>query len=60
MLTKGQAIIQGTYIFLFIFLSLGIVGNIELGVKTPAIILIVYSIVSILTIGKIVYWAIHK
>ena len=56
MLSKGQTIIQGTYLFLFIFMTWGMVGNIKLGVKTPTITLIVYGIVCFLTTGKILYW----
>ena len=56
MVNKTQAIIQGTYLFLFIFMSWGMIGNIELGVKTPVVKLIVYGIVCFLTAGKILYW----
>ena len=47
--------IQRTYIVLFVFLTLGIVGNIELGEKIPTWGLITYPVVSFLTIGKVIY-----
>lgn len=56
MLNKTQAIIQGTYLLLFVFMTLGIIGNNEMGVKTPAITLIVYGVVCFLTAAKIIYW----
>lgn len=52
---KAQRIIQGMYLFLFIFLSIGICGNIELGEPTSTGCWIVYGIVAFLSIGKIIY-----
>ena len=46
---------QRTYIFLFIFSSLGIVGNMELNIPVPTFWKIVCAITTFLTIGKIVY-----
>lgn len=54
-LSKGQAIIQGTYIFLFMFSSLRIVRSINLGEPIPKFWLIVYGISTFLTYGKIIY-----
>ena len=56
MLSKGQAIIQGTYLFLYVIMSIGIAGNIELGIKTSTKILIVYGIVCFFVAGKFIYW----
>ena len=50
-----RKIIQGTYLSLFIIMSIGIVGNIEVGAKTSTISLIVYGIVTFLTVGKFIY-----
>ena len=54
-MSKGQFILQATYIFLFIFSLFGIVGNIELGQAVPTFWKIVCAITTFLTIGKIVY-----
>ena len=51
---------QALYLALHLFLSLGIVGNMELGVQTPLYIWILYSITSFFVIGKIIYWHIKK
>lgn len=54
-MTRTQKIIQGTYLFLFVIMSFGIVGNMQVGDKTPLANLIAYGIVTFLTVGKIAY-----
>jgi hypothetical protein len=56
MLTKTQTIIQGTYLFLFIFSTIGIIRNIELDVPIPTFWIIVFGISTFLTLGKFIYW----
>ena len=46
---------QITYILLWFFMTIGILGNIELGVSTPLINMIIYGVVSFLTAGKMIY-----
>ena len=58
-MSKTQAIIQGIYMFLHIFLSIGIVGNIETGVKTPIYMWVMFGITSFLVLGKIIYWILN-
>ena len=53
-----RKIFQRSYLLLFMIMSLGIAGNIDLGVKTPTINLIVYGFVLFFTVGKIIYWII--
>ena len=52
-----QLAIQGIYLFLFVFMTIGICGNIELGLKTSMGCWITYGIVTFLSIGKIYYVA---
>jgi hypothetical protein len=56
----SKEVFQGLYLSLHLFLSLGIVGNMELGVQTPIYIWILYSITSFFVIGKIIYWHIKE
>lgn len=51
-----REVFQALYMALHLFLSVGIVGNMELGVKTPVYIWILFSITSFLVIGKMIYW----
>ena len=55
MLSKGQAIIQGTYFILFFIMSAGIAGSFDLGV-TPDINWPLFAAVCVLVAGKIIYW----
>lgn len=55
MLSKGQAIFQGIYIFLFVFSSFLIFRKLGLGEPMPKFLLIVYGISIFLTYGKIIY-----
>ena len=57
MLSKGQAIFQLSYLILFLLMSAGIAGSFDLGV-TPNINWPLYAVVTVLTIGKLVY--LHK
>lgn len=54
-----REIFQLIYIFMWLIMSIGIVGNMELGIKTPTISLIIYSVLSFLVAGKIIYWVIE-
>ena len=49
---KLQSIIQGTYMFLYFFMSIGICGNIELGVKTSKTCWIAYRNSLYFNMGK--------
>lgn len=55
MVSKAQAIIQGTYITLFILMSAGIAGEFDIGIDVPRINWSLYAIVSFLSIGKLIY-----
>ena len=46
---------QLSYIFLHIFCLIGIAGNIELGIKTPLIVIVLTVITGVLTYGKFIY-----
>ena len=59
MLTKMQSIIQGTYIFLFIYSSLVVVGCVESGISILPFWKIVYVVSTFLTLGKIIYCKIN-
>ena len=50
---KSQKIIQTTYMLFTVIGSFGIIGNIEIGYKTPKTLLILYFISLFLTIAKI-------
>ena len=56
----SKTVFQGLYLTLHLFLSLGIVGNMELGIQTLLYIWIMYSITSFFVIGKIIYWHIKE
>lgn len=55
MKNKIRMFIQYMYVFLCFFTWVGIVGNIELGVKTPCSCWILCLITTVLTIGKYIY-----
>ena len=59
MLSKGQAIVQGTYFLLFLAMSIKLAGSFDLGV-TPNINWPLFAVVSFLTVGKIVYWILKE
>lgn len=46
---------QALYIYTFIFCMIGIVGNIERGIKTPVGGIVLTCITGILSLGKVVY-----
>lgn len=50
---KSQKIIQTAYMLFAIIGTFGIIGNIEIGYKTPKTLLILYFISLFLTIAKI-------
>lgn len=55
MLSKGQAIIQGTYFLLFLAMSMELAGSFDLG-TTPRINWTLYAVLGFLNLGKIIYW----
>ena len=59
MLTKIQSIIQGTYIFLFIYSTFVVVGCIESGISVLPFWKITYAVSTFLTLGKIIYCKIN-
>ncbi len=55
---KIQKIIQVTYLLTFLITSIGIAGNVDLGLKTPGYIFKVFIISGILTVSKLIYCSI--
>lgn len=55
---KLRKLFQATYLLIFFIASAGIAGNIELNLKTPGYVWILFIISGLLTVSKMIYCSI--